>query len=149
MNKFYKKPTLKKFREVCDACRGVKSRIAKAFGVARITVDSWCKSDPQFAEAVDEYKGQLLDECLNSARALSIGIPKLNEQKQIVGWVEKPDGYMLRYLISTLGRREGFGDSLDVTSNGEAIKQEPIRIEVIDRRDKVQQPDVAAGEEND
>ena len=96
----------------------------------------------------DEYKGQLLDECLNSARALAIGIPELNDRKQIVGWKEKPDGYMLRYLISTLGRREGFGDSLDVTSNGETIRQEPIRIEVIDRRDKVQQPDTATDSTN-
>ncbi len=138
MNKSYKKPTIKKFREACEACRGVKTRVAKAFGVARITVDFWCKNDPRFAEAIDEYKGQLLDDCLNSAKALAIGIPKLNDRKQVVGWVERPDGYMLRYLISTLGRREGFGDSLDVTSNGETIKQEPIRIEVIDRRDKVQ-----------
>ncbi len=143
MNKRYKKPTLKKFTEACEACRGVKMKIAKAFGVARITIDDWCKTDPEFARAVDEYKGQLLDECLNSARALAIGIPELNARKQIVGWKEKPDSYMLRYLISTLGRREGFGDSLDVTSNGETIKQEPIRIEVIDRRDKVQQPDTA------
>lgn len=148
MNKYYKKPKIKKFREVCDSCRGVKTRIAKAFGVARITVDYWCKQDPQFAEAVDEYKGQLLDDCLNSARAFGIGTPKLNEQKQVVGWIEKPDGYMLRYLISTLGRREGFGDSLDVTSNGETIKREPICIEVIDCRDKVQQPEAAADEEN-
>lgn len=148
MNKYYKKPTLKKFREACEACRGVKMKIAKAFGVARITVDEWCKNDPEFAKAVDEYKGQLLDECLNSARALAIGIPELNDRKQIVGWKEKPDGYMLRYLISTLGRREGFGDSLDVTSNGETIRQEPIRIEVIDRRDKVQQPDTATDSTN-
>lgn len=144
MNKGYKKPSLKRFREACEACRGVKTRIAKTFGVARITVDYWCKQDPQFAEMIDEYKGQLLDDCLNSARALAVGIPKLNSQRQVVGWTEKPDGYMLRYLISTLGRREGFGDSLDVTSNGETIKAEPIRIEVIDRRDKVQDTEVVA-----
>lgn len=27
-----------------------------------------------------------------------------------MGWRERPDGYMIRYLLSTLGKSEGFGE---------------------------------------
>lgn len=131
-----KKPSLKKFKEVAEACRGVKTTIAKAFGVSRNSVLFWCKTDPEFSAALEEYRGQLLDECVKSARILALGIPKL-ENGKIVGWIEKPDSYMLRYFMTTMGREEGFGEHIDVTSNGESIKPEPIKIEVIDSRDKV------------
>lgn len=135
---YYKKPTLKKFIRVCETCKGTVGQIAKAFNVTRKTVYDWCHADEQFQAAIDEYKGQLLDECIRSARAVAIGIPEVDPvTKKIVGWKEKPDGYMLRYLMSTLGRREGFGENIDVTTNGKDIKQEKVIIEVIDSRDKV------------
>lgn len=140
-----KKPKLKKFIEVCEQCKGQMTNIAKALNCSRMSVYQWCKADPAFQEAIDEYKGQLLDECLKSARILALGIPKL-EGGKIVGWTEKPDSYMLRYLIGTLGRREGFGENVDITSNGQSIKPEPTVIEIIDSRDKVK-IDTGANEE--
>ena len=50
---------------------------------------------------------------------------------------------MLRYFISTLGRKEGYGESIDITSKGESIKPDPIVVEVIDSRDKVAAPEEA------
>lgn len=136
-----KKPSLKRFREVSDSCQGTIGKIATAFGVWRTTVYDWCKSDPAYQAVIDEYKGRLLDDCLKSAKILAQGIPQLNEKHQVVGWKERPDGYMLRYLISTLGRREGYGDAIDVTSKGESIKPEPVIIEVIDKREQVAEAD--------
>ena len=43
------------------------------------------------------------------------------EDGKIVGWTEKPDGNMLRYLLGHLGKNEGFGDSIDVTTNGKDV----------------------------
>lgn len=133
-----KKPTIKKFKEVAEACGGTVGKIATAFGVYRQTVYKWCADEPEFQAIIEEYRGRLLDECLKIARTVSIGIPKLNDKKQIIGWIERPDGYMLRYLIGTLGRKEGFGESVDVTSKGESIKPDPIVVEVIDSRDKIE-----------
>lgn len=110
--------------------------MATALGVYRSTIYKWCADNPEYQAVIDEYRGRLLDECLRSARAVSIGIPKTKDGK-IVGWIERPDGYMLRYLISTLGRREGFGEAIDLTSKGESIKPDPVVIEVIDSRDKI------------
>ena len=131
-----KKPSIDKFRELAETCGGTIGKMATALGVYRSTIYRWCADSPEYQEVIDEYRGRLLDECLRSARAVSIGIPKTKDGK-IVGWIERPDGYMLRYLISTLGRREGFGEAIDLTSKGESIKPEPIMIEVIDNRDKI------------
>lgn len=136
-----KKPPLKKFKEIAEACGGTIGKIATTLGVYRSTIYKWCSSNPEYQAVIDEYRGRLLDECLKSARAVSIGIPKLDEKKRIIGWIEKPDGYMLRYLISTLGRKEGFGEAIDLTSKGESIKPDPVVIEVIDRREQIDSGD--------
>ena len=132
----YKKPTLEVFKETAETCRGVIGKIAEALGVDRTTVYGWCKADEAFGAVIDNAKGKLLDECLRSARLLAIGIPK-DTKDMSKGWKEKPDASMLKYLISTLGRREGYGESLDITSKGESIKPDPVVVEVIDKRDQV------------
>ena len=138
---YHKKPKLSDFKAACDATKGDLTKMAVAFNATRRSVRDWCNKDPKFMEALDECRGRSLDECLSRAKMLAMGIPKIKEKdgkKQIVGWIEKPDGYMLRYLIGKLGKDEGYADSLDVTSKGESIKPDPIVIEVIDNRDKVE-----------
>ena len=67
-------------------------------------------------------------------------IQDLDENKKIVGWEERPDGQMVRYLMSTLGRKEGFGENIDVTTAGNPLSQ-GITIEVIDKREQVRTDD--------
>lgn len=131
-----KRPTIETFTEVVEACRGTVSKVAETFGVHRGTVYDWCARDPRFQAVIDDTKGKLLDDCLRSARMLAIGIPK-DPHDITKGWKERPDGNMLRYLISTLGRREGYGESIDITSKGESVKPDPVVVEVIDRREQV------------
>ena len=135
----YKRPTAKKFAEVAEKCHGTIGKIAECFGVSRLTIYRWMEDDPRLKEAIENYRGKLLDECLKSARIVALGIPTLDKDKKVIGWKEKPDSYMLRYLIGTLGKKEGFGESIDVTSKGESIKPEPLTVEIIDRREQVRQ----------
>lgn len=135
-----KKPTVEKFKEVAEACNGVIGRIAKVFGVYRSTVYDWLK-ESKYKNVVEEYRGKLLDECLSVARLTALGIPKLDDKKKVIGWVEKPDSFMLRYLIGKLGSQEGYGESIDITSKGESIKPDPVVIEVIDSRLQVKKQD--------
>ena len=136
-----KKPSLEQFGAIVESCKGVISRVAEALMVDRTTIYDWCNKDSRFQAVIDNYKGKFLDECLKSGRILALGIPKLDAKKQVIGWKERPDGQMLRYFISTLGRREGYGEQIDVTSKGESIKPDPIVVEVIDSRDKVEAQD--------
>lgn len=134
------KPTLKHFRETAETCGGVVSRIATALGVNRKTIYDWCNKNEEYQAVLDEYKGKMLDECLKVARITALGIPVLDKNNKVVGWKERPDGQMLRYFISTLGKKEGYGESIDITSKGESVKPDPVVIEVIDRRDQITKP---------
>ena len=132
-----KKPNLEKFASVVESCRGVIGKVAEALMVDRSTIYNWCNKDERYQAVIDNYKGKFLDECIKSGRILALGIPKLDSKKQVIGWKERPDGQMLRYFISTLGRREGYGEHVDITSKGESIKPESVVVEVIDSRVQV------------
>ena len=133
------KPSLKRFTEAAEKGRGNVSKIADLFGVSRVQVYKWINNDPAFKEVIEDYRGRLLDNCLRTANVVAMGIPKLDTKNQIIGWIERPDANMLKFLITKYGKNEGFGDSMDITSNGKEIKTEPITIEIIDRREQVKQ----------
>lgn len=98
--------------------------VAKAFGVQRHTVYDWMKT-PEYKQVLDDARGAFLDEALTSARVLVRGVPDVvkdpDGKTRQVGWLVPPDSGMTRYVLGTLGRREGFGERLDVTTNGESI----------------------------
>ncbi len=133
----YKKPSFKKFKEASKKFGGNMSAIAKHFNVGRTTVYTWTKEDSKFKEVIDDHRGLVCDECFVTARMLARGIPVLDENGAIIEWKERPDANMVRYLLSTLGRKEGFGENIDVTTNGENIKQVTV-FELPDNgRDKI------------
>ena len=105
-----KKPNIEDFRKVVRKSGGNLTKVAATFKVARKTIYQWSKEDSEFKDAISDERGALVDECLVSARVLALGIPEKDENDNFVGWRERPDGYMIRYLLSTLGRNEGFGE---------------------------------------
>ena len=121
-------PELKKFREAAEACHGNYSRIADAFGVTRQTVYNWCKEDPDFKEVVNDCKMRLFDQALDAARALTVGIPKIGVNGQLLGWIERPDGQMVRYILSTLGKNEGFTERKELTGDGQPLFPKVINL---------------------
>lgn len=133
----YKKPSLKEFKAVLKKTRGNLTNTAELLGVVRSTLWQWAKLDEDFAEAIKDVRKGKLDQFVTTAELLALGIPDIDpETKKVVGWVEKPDGLMLRYFMSTLGRDEGFGENLDVTTNGKDISN-TIQVEIIDKRSDV------------
>ncbi len=114
------KPTKEAFQKAVEKYGGNLTKVAKAFDVSRTQVYNWLAEKPEFQTIVDDARGSLFDDCLSTARVLAIGIPDIQNDK-MVGWVERPDSGMLKYLMSSLGRKEGFGESLDVTTNGKDI----------------------------
>ena len=94
-----------------DSAFDLASYIAARFGVFRSTVYDWMDEDASFKNTIDEYRGQLVDTCLKTADLLARGIPIIDEDtKTLLGWKEKPDGQMIRYLLGVYGKREGFGE---------------------------------------
>lgn len=113
------KPSLDEFKELLRKSGGNLTKAAALVGVTRQTVWGWAKSDPEYQEAVKDERKRIFDKCLDVAYAVAMGVPKLNHNKEFIGWEEKPDSNMLRYLLSTLGRDEGFGEKHDVNLEGQ------------------------------
>lgn len=96
------------------------SKVAEAFGVWRSALYVWMRDDEQFQAVVDDARMKMFDRCLATADVVANGIPDIQNGK-VVGWIERPDGNMLRYLLGTLGKKEGFGESIDITTNGKDV----------------------------
>lgn len=111
----YKKPTAKRFRGALEATGGNLSETAKLLGVRRTTIWLWAKDDEEFAEAIDDVRKQFLDTCIATSRLVALGKPIVNDKGEFEGWQVPPDSQMLRYLMGTLGRNEGFGENITLT----------------------------------
>lgn len=111
--KKYKKPSLSKFRDALAMTGGNLSETAKVIGVKRATIWLWAKDDEEFAEAIDESRKQFLDSCIATSRLVALGKPIVDQKTgEFMGWSVPPDSQMLRYLMGTLGRNEGFGENI-------------------------------------
>lgn len=114
------KPSLETFKKALKKYGGNVTKVAESFNMSRGQVHKWIRDDEEWKQALDDSRMNLFDDCLTTARVIALGIPNVEDGK-IVGWTEKPDGNMLRYLLGHLGKNEGFGDSIDVTTNGKDV----------------------------
>lgn len=133
---FREKPTPEEFRTIINECNGNLTNAAARIGIHRVTLTKWAKEIPEYAEAIKDSRKKMFDKCLTTAQALAFGIPEFDDAGKLIGWVERPDGNMLRYFMTTLGRDEGFGENLDITTNGKDLNN-IIQVEVIDKRSQV------------
>lgn len=126
-------PELETFRKAVDQYRGNLSKVATAFGVARGTVHNWMDAGgDEWKKVVQDARMRLFDDCLISGEVLARGIPEKDEEGNVIGWVEKPDGQMIRYFLSMLGRNEGFGDTAETAADKPVdTTQKEIRINVV------------------
>ncbi|MBQ9639136.1 MAG: helix-turn-helix domain-containing protein [Bacteroidales bacterium] len=109
----YKKPKVSDLTKALEKTGGNLTDAAKLLGCNRSTLRTWAHDDEEFAEAISASRKQMLDQCITTARLVAQGIP-LMENGRFVGWQVTPDSNMLRYLMSTLGRDEEFGESMTI-----------------------------------
>lgn len=131
------KASIDEIREALQKTQGNLSNAAKLLGCSRVTLSNWAKQSRVVRTAIKESRKQLLDRCITSAQALALGVPITDEDGKFIGWKEKPDAGMLKYFITTLGRDEGFGENLDITTNGKDIGN--VKVEIIDTKEQVKQ----------
>ena len=122
------RPSLDEFRDALAKTRGNLTKTAELFGVSRRTVFNWAQEDEEYKAAVDDSRKRMLDKCIEVGYLTALGIPIVDKAGKVTGWVEKPDGSMLRYLMSTLGRDEGFGEKKEVELSGDAM---PTKINIV------------------
>ncbi len=119
-----------RFREILRKCGGNLSKAAAAMKVSRGSLYNHAAKKEEWGEVIKDERSAILDECIVSARVLALGIPEKDEDGNFIGWRERPDGSMLRYLMSTLGREEGFGESqkMDVSVEDKTIDKINVNI---------------------
>lgn len=135
----YKKPAIAVFRECLEKTGGNLTRVARMLKVSRGTVAKWVREDEEFKTALQDERSSLFDECLATSRIVATGIPayrneeyvdedgEIKTRRVMDGWIERPDGNMLRYLMGMLGKKEeGFREDSDegipIPLNGITIK---------------------------
>jgi len=121
-----KKPTIQEFERVVILKGANLSEVARSLGVRRETVWRWIKEDDAFEAIVRDSRKRLFDGILQNSVLLALGVPiyeyaydndgnpKIDAEgkhiKRFAGWQERPDGKMAKWLMSKLGKEEGFGD---------------------------------------
>ena len=46
---------------------------------------------------------------------------------------------MTRFYLQTVGKNYGYGDSVDVTTNGKDVSSTPLSIEIIESKEQVEE----------
>lgn len=134
-----RKPTYEELKKALEQAHGNLSTTAALLGISRVSLWVYSKEDEEFNNVIKDSRKKKLDNFISTAEILALGIPDIDPvTHKVVGWIEKPDGQMLRYFMSTIGRDEGFGDTLDVTSAGEKINN-AVQVEIIDKRSDVKE----------
>ena len=126
-------PEFDTFKAAVEKYRGNLTKVAQAFGVVRTTVLNWVNAGgDEWKGVVRDARMRLFDDCLVAAEVLAKGIPLKDDDGNIIGWAEKPDGQTIRYLLSCLGKYEGFGDTPE-TASDKPVETQPkeIRVQVV------------------
>ena len=100
----------------------------------------WVQTDRDIDNAIRESRKKMLDNALATAQVVALGIPIKDQQDRITGWEVPPDTSMLKYLLSTLGKDEGFNNNIDITTGGRCFDCK-IEVEIIDTHDQVRDYD--------
>lgn len=124
-----KKPTLAKFKEMCQKKLANVTEIAKGFDVERRSIYNWMQN-AKFQEVFDDVRESLLDFTESQQLNLIKGIPKIEEDengnKKQTGWIERPSETLIIWFEKTRGKSRGLNDSVDITSAGGKIENAPI-----------------------
>jgi len=101
-----------------EAKSGNIAAAAKGLGVQRATLYAWIDKSKALSKALNDIRESGLDFTEQQAMLLIKGVPKMKEGK-LVGWEEKPDGAMIRYMLSTKGKHRGYTEKQEVEHSGQ------------------------------
>ena len=86
--------------------------ICNEVGISRRTYYDWCKEKPGFEDTCNDLKEGMVDTAIET----------------IMKAMEQMDSKAAIFVLKTLGKSRGFGETLDITSNGETIQIPSINI---------------------
>lgn len=95
------------------------SRSCKAFKINRKTFYDWYNSDTAFREAVEEARQEIKDFGESQLLTLMKGIPKLDAEGKIIGWVSRPDTAAIIFFNKTKNKDRGYVERVEIRNREE------------------------------
>lgn len=86
--------------------------VCNSIGINRQTFYQWCKETPGFKQSIEDLEQGMTDKA----------IEVINKT------MESLDAKSAMFVLKTLGKKRGFGETLDITSNGQTIQIPIINI---------------------
>jgi hypothetical protein len=90
------------------------SRACKAMGrtpeMQRSTFYDWYNNEPWFKAAIDQAREAICDFAESQLLTLMKGIPKLDAQGRITGWVSRPDTACIIFFNKTKNKNRGYDE---------------------------------------
>jgi len=94
-------------------------RAAKAFGINRKTFYDWYNTDEAFRAAVEEARDEIKDFGESQLLTLMKGIPKLDKQGKIIGWISRPDTAAIIFFNKTKNKDRGYVERMEIRNREE------------------------------
>jgi len=95
-------------------------KVCEAVGISRRQFYRWMEDDEEFNEKVEDKRAYDIDDSEEKMKLLRHGVPKLNADGKLVGWIVKPHFGALITHLKAKAKDRGYGDSLSITNeNGE------------------------------
>lgn len=118
-----KKIKIEDFRQIADACGGIKSDMATKIGVDRNTITNWCKEDARYEAAIQDAQERFVDLAESNLRRLVAGIPLIQTDDkghaQFAGWIERPSEAAILFVLKTRGKDRGYVERTEVKADVE------------------------------
>jgi predicted house-cleaning noncanonical NTP pyrophosphatase (MazG superfamily) len=110
------KDTKNKLIKAFKECMGIIKCACEKVGTTRQNFNTHYRKDEEFKKAIDDILEEQIDYV---------------ESKMLNG-IEKGNDKLIQFYLRTRGKHRGWGESTDITSNGETINTTPIiNIQVI------------------
>lgn len=106
--------TKKQIIQALKDAKGIITVAAKSLDCSRQAIYKRMKKDEDIAEARDQAREGMIDTAENALHNLVTDPDHKDHYKAV------------RYYLTTQGRNRGYGDQLDVTTDGEKIQGSPI-----------------------
>lgn len=106
------------------------SRSCKAYGIDRKTFYAWYndKEDSTFREWVDEERETIKDFGESQLLTLMKGIPKLDKDGKMVGWISRPDTACIIFFNKTKNKDRGYDERQVIKREGNWLESLNIQV---------------------
>ena len=83
------------------------SKAMRSIGKARTTYNQWLENDPVFNKVIELFRESIIDDL----------------EQSLFKYANEGNAQLLIFALKTQGKRRGYGDTMDITTNGESINK--------------------------